>query len=81
MYFMYVQLNKDMCEFENSVSELSRKVNSAGLKWKDAKYEELRQSISVTAADSKSVLQASELLRQAVLRFEEISLEGELWQK
>ena len=76
MYFMYVQLNKDMCEFENSVSELSRKVNSAGLEWKDEKYEELRRSISITAADSKAVLQASEFLRQAVMRFEEISLEG-----
>ena len=76
MYFMWVDLNKDICTFENSVSELSRKVNSAGLEWKDAKYEELRRSISMTAADTKSVLQASELLRQAVLRFEEISLEG-----
>lgn len=71
----YKQLEKDMSEFRDSVRELSHSVNGAGLEWKDAKYEELKNSISITATDSKAVLQADELLQRAVARFEAISLE------
>lgn len=71
----YKQLEKDMSEFRDSVRELSHSVNGAGLEWKDAKYEELKNSISITATDSKAVLQADELLQRAVAQFEAISLE------
>ena len=68
----YGQLEHDIYEFQNSVRELSQKMNHAGLEWQDAKYEELRQCISRLAADSKEILQASERLERAVARFEAI---------
>ena len=51
----YGQLEHDIYEFQNSVRELSQKMNHAGLEWQDAKYEELRQCISRLAADSKEI--------------------------
>jgi len=71
----YKQLEKDINMFHDSIRELSQKINSAGLIWKDSKYVELKQSISHMASDSKEVLQAGESLQWSISRFEAISRE------
>ena len=72
----YNVLDYDMNRFQKSVRDLSDSVNRAGIEWKDAKYADLKNSISSIARDSKTVMQASEHLQFALSRFNEISSEN-----
>lgn len=75
MYYESKNLERDITDFERSVRELSRSINSAGMDWRDSKYDALRNNISGLAAQSKGIIQQSHRAFDAVNRFMKICSE------
>ncbi len=62
-------VERDMSDFKKLVNELGRKINGAGALWRDAKYHDLRDSVSRMASDSKMIFAQSERCYRALKQF------------
>lgn len=71
----FKDLQNDIHQFQDVIRNLSTGINSCGISWRDAQYEQLAGKISVIASSSKSVIQAGQRCEGAMKRFESIASE------
>jgi hypothetical protein len=68
-------LNRNINAFQSAITELSFKINNAGINWRDEKFRELSHNISIMALNTQNVLHACTHYERAISEFERISME------